>query len=224
MKISKRNVPLIMVGVLLPVIVYADAAVPNPKLMFENSNIVGIDNAVNAYSVPISNSKGVISYYDLAIDFTPNANGSVPTTANVTFVPSPVVSAKSVVAGNYNDTPATGTCTVTNAALQIGRTESLFNCTDDYGNSLAITVVNGAINTGHPFYQQLHYAGIDKRTDQADYYWGMHTGGGGYNLGGCKSFANSAIVGVQQIGSTIMLSAFDPNAGNFNCTGRIAHN
>jgi len=94
MKISKRNVPLIMVGVLLPVIVYADAAVPNPKLMFENSNIVGIDNAVNAYSVPISNSKGVISYYDLAIDFTPNANGSVPTTANVTFVPSPVVSAK----------------------------------------------------------------------------------------------------------------------------------
>lgn len=194
-----------------------------PKLMFDKSNLVGIDNAVKAYGVPVTNAGGVVIYYDLTIGFTPAGDGNVPTTAKVTAARSPVVSTRGIVAGQYNDAPGfNASCTVTNYAPQTGRTQSFVICLDDAGRRLDITLVNGAVNTGHPYYAQLHNAGIDRRTDVANYIWGIPTLPS-YNgqLGGCGYFDRiSHVVGAQQVGTMLRLSLFDPS-GNFACTGGL---
>lgn len=200
----------------------AVAAVPNPKIMFERSSLVGIDNAIIAYGVPISVSDKVINCYDVTVAFTATGNGSVPTTAKVSGVPCPVVSPRGIVAGAYTDAPAyKASCLVTNYALQIGRTEAIIKCTEDYGYHTEITLVNGAIDKDHPFYANLVAAKIDKRTDTANFVWGLVTVAGGVsNLGGCGSFAQGRPVGAQQVGNEIRLWLFD-TGGNIVCIGGI---
>lgn len=198
----------------------AAAAVPDPKLMFERSSVVGNDNAINAYGVPISNASGVIKYYDVTVTFTATGNGSVPTMATVTGVPSPIVGATSIVAGNYKAASAyKASCAVTNNALQTGgRTQSLLKCTDDNLQYVEITLVNGAVDGNHPFYTNLQSVGIDKRADKGNYIWGLVTAPPGWHsLGGC-SFMQGNAIGAQQVGKELRLSIFPAYSG-FKCTG-----
>ncbi len=135
-----------------------------------------------------------------------------------------MVSPRGIVAGQYNDAPAfSGSCTIVNYALQTGRTQSILECVEDNrGYHLGITLVNGAVNTGHPYYAQLHSAGIDKHIDVRNYIWGITTVGSSQNsLGGCGHFGSSSRpIGAQQVGNALRLTLFN-NDGTFACTGQM---
>ena len=198
------------------------AAVPNPKLMFERSNVVGIDNVVNAYSVPVTDSSGTVKYWDITITFTPDPDGVVPASATVTKIPSPIVTSRPVVQGNYIAVTPKGKCTVTNYALQSGRKESLFQCIDDNGYSFQMAVLTGAVNSTHPYYAQLSYAKIDKRPDVKNYFWGIVTNQhfSVSFLSGCGYVVGGFPVGAQQVGTQLVLSLFGTN-GSFVCTSTM---
>jgi hypothetical protein len=81
----------------------AVASIPaNPKVMFERSNIVGTDNTINAYNVPVTSSNGTVIYYDLAISLTALGSGTPSKSASVAYVKSPVVKQGGIVAGTYS--------------------------------------------------------------------------------------------------------------------------
>ncbi len=186
----------------------AAVAVPNPKLMFERSTVLGTDNTVNAYGVPVTNSTGTIQYFDLVVSFTAATNGTPPTTATVTAVPSPKATTRGIIPGNYNTKPLyAGICKVTKFALQSGRTQSQSDCVSDNGYPLQVEVVTGKIDTTHPYYAQLHAAGIDLRGDVGNYDWGVVTNGS-YSLGNCGYYSTNRLVGAQQNGNDIVLSLF----------------
>lgn len=210
-----ENDPLI--GVTVPAV--RTKAVADPKIMFERSSVVGIDNAVNAYNVPVSDPSGIVSCYDLVISLAPTSTGLPPTKATVSSVACPVAQSGGIVAGTYTDAPYTGSCVVSNFVLQDGRTESLFKCVSDSGYDLQITVVSGTVDPMHPYYAQLSAAGIDQRPDVNNYIWGVTTALEAYpsdRLGNCSGFVVNQPVGAQQAGNSIMLSTFS-KAGVFYC-------
>lgn len=197
------------------------AAAANPKLMFGRASIIGIDNDISVFGVPISNSSGKIVLYDLVISFTPNSNGAPPKKAAVTAVRSPLVSSRAVVAGSYDARPSDATCTVTNLALASGRTQTQLKCDADgeQVQNVELSVVTGAVDSSHPYFPSLKEAAVDKRPDVGNYFWGQVTVGSG-KISGCSiqngRTANGTVVGAQQSGNQILLTFLATN-GNFVC-------
>ncbi|MGQ0618572.1 MAG: hypothetical protein ACT4QA_01440 [Panacagrimonas sp.] len=201
-------------------------AAANPKLMFSRGTVLGVDNNVHAFTVPVTNSSGQVVNYDLVIELTPATNGIPPTSARVTAVRSPTVVTGALVAGTYNDRPLDATCNVTNVALPSGRTQTLIKCNPDgTAVNVELTVVTGAVDGTHPYFTQLSGADIHQRPDVNNYFWGITTAGFGA-LGGCTfntpggGINTGQIVSAQRNGNRIVLGAYRTN-GFLDCAPAI---
>ncbi|CAK0776837.1 exported hypothetical protein [Gammaproteobacteria bacterium] len=190
------------------------------EILFQGTRLIGQRNAIEVQTLPVADSNGNIKYYDVGIIFTPNANGSMPTSATVSATPSQGI----VLPGKYAAiSPSTGVCTVTNIVLANARTESMFSCVSDQGNTFEIAVETGAVNSKHTFWRNLHNSNvsINARSDVRDYSWGVIAGSNatsGDTLSGCGSFrlAVPNIIGAQVVGTQLLLSLFD-GYGDFVC-------
>lgn len=191
---------------------------PNPRIMLEKSQSYALDNKVRAFRVPVTNSAGVVKYYDVTVTLGVNTAGVVSPTATVLATPSPNVPTGVVVPGTYRATDGT-TCVVTNFTLTNGRIQSFFSCLDN-GVATAphqLSVATGPISAGHPYLTQLVAAGIHTHPDVNTYTWGLTTNGTFY-VGTCRGFSGYP-VGAKTNGSQLILSIFYYVApGNFMCS------
>ncbi len=194
------------------------AAQTNPRIMLEKSASYSLDNKVRAFKVPVTDSNGVIKYYDITVTLGVSTTGIVNSTAAVTATASPSVTTGVIVPGTYKASDGT-TCTVNNITLQNGRIESFFSCLDN-GNGAAhqLAVVTGSVSTGHPFLDALVAAGIDVRPGVTAYTWGLTTNGT-FSVGTCGNFGQDWPVGAQTDGSHLTLSIFNYyKPGAFRCS------
>lgn len=197
----------------------------NPSVMFNKASVVGLANRIYTDSVPVTDADGNVKYWDITIDFTPDANGNIVPTATVTAEPSPQVR-KVPKAGRYtipngNISSYTDRCDVTTAALANGRTLASFACFNDYNNySFELSAVTGKVNASHPYYVQLQAAGIDKRGDVNNYIWGVATSRNSSYLGECGTYDVNDPIALQQVNNTIVITLF-AKTGAFTCTSTL---
>ncbi len=176
-----------------------------PAIMLEKSASYALSDTVRAFSVPTIDSTGKIKYFDVIIDLNVNTGGIISSTANVLATPSPVITTKILVPGNYKVTGSTDTCKVNNIKLTNGRTQSFIKCTRGTAVN-ELSVANGAISAGHPFYAELIAKKANLYTDVATQTWGL-TDGSGFYIGSCYYYAGYAI-GAKTDGSQIVLSTY----------------
>ncbi|MGQ0618498.1 MAG: hypothetical protein ACT4QA_01055 [Panacagrimonas sp.] len=230
---KRMNLPLqtlllavaLMLGALAP-LAEVQAQATEPGALFQHGTIYGIGNQIYAYRVPVRLANGRIAYQDFVIDIAKNANGRLLPRASVVIEPSPRVDTRAAVPGRYR-TVQGGTCVVDNFVLANARTQTRLQCVtdsddaDEPGKPLTINVATGVIGPGHPYEANLKDAEIDQRPDVDNFFWGLvtlPTNSQFDTLGGCRNFDVLRYpVGLQQVGSTIMLSVFG-TSGDFACS------
>ncbi|MBS0448354.1 MAG: hypothetical protein JSR59_20705 [Proteobacteria bacterium] len=196
------------------------AAVPalapaaTPTMYIERAQTQASGNQVRSFSVPVTNTNGLVRYWDVTIDLNALDNGAIGPNAAVTATASP----KKVVTnlftpGNYVD-PLGNTCTVMVGTMPSGRQETSLSCKAGTGTSVwNATWDNGDI-AGNPYELQLRNAGIDQIPGYNNYAWGID-GLTTYPFAGC--FATNYIVGARQVGSQIIVTNY--GAGNVSLCG-----
>jgi hypothetical protein len=181
-------------------------AQPNPRIMLEKSQSHALDNKVRAFRVPITNSAGVVKYYDVTVTLGVNTLGVPSTTAVVQATLSPPIGATGVIPpGTYVATDGTR-CVVTNFTLTNGRIQSFFACNEG-GRLHQLSLATGLISAGHPYQTQLVAAGIHTHPDVNTYTWGL-TGNGYFGVGTCGNYYDGWPVGAKTNGSQLILSIF----------------
>jgi hypothetical protein len=192
----------------------------NPRIMLEKSQSYALDNKVRAFRVPVTNSAGVVTYYDVTVTLGVSTTGVVIPTATVTATRSPSVTTGVVPPGTYRAADGT-TCRVTNLTLTNGRIQSFFSCFEDglASQPFELSVANGPISTGHPYLTQLVKAGIHTHPDVNTYTWGLVTNGGARKVVNCGYLYTGRPVGIKTNGSQLIVSLFTQSApGTFLCS------
>ncbi len=191
----------------------------NPRIMLEKSQSYAVDKTVRAFQVPVTDSAGVVKYYDITVTLGVSTTGIVSSSATVAATPSPSVTSGVIVPGTY--VAADGTkCVVTNVTLTNGRIQSFFSCLDNGVTTAAqqLSVATGPVSAGHPFLDLLVIAGIDVRPDTSTYSWGLTTNGV-FSVGNVGSYGPRWPVGAKTNGNQLILSIFSyAKPGNFACS------
>ncbi len=192
-------------------------AQPNPRIMLEKSQSHALDNKVRAFRVPVTNSAGVVTYYDVTVTLGVSTTGVVSPTAAVTATRSPSVTTGVIVPGTYVATGGATRCVVTNMTLTNGRIQSFFAC-NDAGRLHQLSLATGLISAGHPYRTELVAAGIHTRPDVNTYTWGLITNGY-FSVGTCgdPNYGIGLPVGAKTNGSQLILSFFNFAPGQFLC-------
>lgn len=200
-----------LAGMLVPSLVSAQAT--TPKVLLEKSATFALDKQYKSYRVPTISSNGSIKYYDVTVTLTVAADGKIGTSAAVVSALSPNVTIATVPPGSYKS-PAGTTCRNANVQLSNGRTQSSLSCTDSNGTH-QISVANGSVVAGHPYFPQLQKAGIDTLADANTSAWGIvnNNSPNFTSIDNCSSFGVGNVVSVKTNGSEIIVSAF--GSGNF---------
>jgi hypothetical protein len=201
---------------LLPSVAAAQA---NPRMMLEKSQSYALDNNVRAFQVPVTDSAGVVKFYDITVTLGVSATGVPISTASVTATRSPAVSTGVIVPGTYLATDGTR-CVVTNITLTNGRIQSFFSCLDNGVSTLPhqLSVATGPVSAGHPFLDALLAAGINLRPDVNTYTWGLTTNGT-FSVGTCGNFGPGWPIGAKTNGNQLILSVFNYfKPGAFRCS------
>jgi hypothetical protein len=187
--------------------------------MLEKSTSYALDNKVRAFRVPVTDSNGVVKYYDLTIYLGVGSLGTINPAATAVATPSPSITTGVIVPGTYKAADGT-TCVVTNITLPNGRIQSFFSCLDN-GLTTAphqLSVATGPVTAGHPFLPTLVAAGIDVLSNVTDYTWGVTTNGT-FTVGTCGNFPLGYPVGAQTNGSQLIVSIFNYfKPGAFRCS------
>jgi hypothetical protein len=136
----------------------------NPRILLEKSASYALDNKMRAFRAPVTNSAGVVKYYDVTVTLGVNTNGVVMPSASVAATPSlPIPSTGVIPPGTYKASDG-DTCTVTNIVLTNGRIQSFFSCKDG-ARVFELSLATGPVSAGHPFLDALLAAGINARPD-----------------------------------------------------------
>lgn len=183
-------------------------AQPNPRIMLEKSQSYVLDNKVRAFRVPVTNSAGVVKYYDVTVTLGVGTTGVVSPTATVAATLSPTPPTTGVIVpGTYRATDGLTTCVVTNFTLTNGRIQSFFSCLRG-GTPHQLSLATGLISAGHPYQTELVAARIHTHPDVNTYTWGLTTHGY-FNVGTCAVYGPGYPVGVKTNGSQLILSIFN---------------
>ncbi|MEQ1544670.1 hypothetical protein [Methyloglobulus sp.] len=210
---TKKIVAIVlMAGAILPAL--AQAAIP--AIMLEKSASYALRDTVRAFSVPTTDSTGKVRYFDVIIDLNVNAGGIISSTANVLATPSPVITTKVIVPGNYKVTGSTDTCKVNNITLTNGRVQSFFKCTRGTAVN-ELSVANGTISAGHPYFAELTAKKANLYSDVATQTWGL-TNGITFAIGSCSYYYASYAVGAKTDGSQIVLSTYSRGVAPYTYT------
>lgn len=216
---ARKNYCLPMILPLLAILLPSVAAGQvNPRIMLEKSQSHALDNKVRAFRAPVTNSAGVVTYYDVTVTLGVSTTGIVNPTAAVTATRSPSVTTGVVAPGTYRAADGTR-CVVTNFTLTNGRIQSFFSCFDDGVDAFELSVATGPISAGHPYLTQLFNAGIHTHPDVNTYTWGLVTNGGYRTIVNCGYLHTGRPVGVKTNGSQLIVSLFNSSApGAFLCS------
>jgi hypothetical protein len=188
----------------------------NPRIMLEKSASYELDNKVRAFRVPVTNSAGVVTYFDITVTLGVSTTGVVSPTAAVIATKSLEVTTRVIPPGTYVATDGTR-CVVTNFTLTNGRIQSFFSCNDG-GRLHQLSLATGLISAGHPYLTQLVAAGIHTHPDVNTYTWGLTTNGT-FGVGTCGNYGDGYPVGAKTNGSQLILSIFNYWApGAFQCS------
>ncbi|NOT55024.1 MAG: hypothetical protein HOP18_10495 [Deltaproteobacteria bacterium] len=207
---------IMFLSTLIPSVALGQA---NPRIMLEKSQSHALDNKVRAFRVPVTNSTGVVTYYDVTVTLGVGTTGVVSPTAAVTATRSLSVTTGVIPPGTYVATDGTR-CVVTNFTLTNGRIQSFFSCNDNGagGAPHQLSIATGLVSAGHPFLTDLIEAGIHVRPDVNTYTWGLTTNGA-LNIGTCNGFSTGYPIGAKTNGNQLILSLFYQSApSGFYCS------
>jgi hypothetical protein len=190
---------------------FALAALAAPSLVLAATPAAFLERAQNqssaaqyrSFSVPVTGPTGQVKYFDVTVDLTVQADGTLGPTANVTSVPSPKkVKTNLFVGGAYKD-PLGASCTVDPNWLPTGRQETAVTCTSGAFGTWQATWQNGDID-GNSNSTQLIAAGIDKINWQG-FAWGLVLQSpGGYD----RCLFTDGILGARQDGALIVIGYY----------------
>lgn len=205
-----------VLSIFLPSMALAQA---HPRIMLEKSASYELDNKVRAFRVPVTNSAGVVKYFDITVTLDVSPMGVVSPTAEVTVTRSIEPTTGVIAPGTYKATDGT-LCKVTNLALTNGRIQSFFACLDNgvVSDPHELSLASGRISAGHPFLTELTAAEINTHPDVGTYTWGL-SGNGYFDVGTCGYYPNGYPVGAKTNGNLLILSIFHYGApGNLQCS------
>ena len=186
---------------------------------FQYATLTGSGNTITATMLPVVTSTG-ISYFNVVVEFDVAANGTLtvaPGYPTVAKAPRPLIG--NFLAGSYVGPATDSSYDITVAGPGVttaGATEwSLATAT---GASCSTTptsatwyVFGGAMKS-HPLYTRLKAAGITTATYQAYAGWGTT----GAQCTSSNGWETDVLIGVSQIGNTLMITSFSNNNGDVN--------
>jgi hypothetical protein len=180
----------------------AHAQTTPQSAFLERGQVLASGNQVKTFRLPTTDANNKVTYWDVTIDLTVDANGKPAADAVVTSVKSPKFSGSDFVAGTYKDTFG-NLCRFTTAILDGGRQEVAFNC-----SFLTGSVVNGPIE-GHPFELDLTAAKIGDIPGYRNYSWGLVGYSNSSFNWGC--FGTNEVISARQIANQIVITNYGSN-------------
>jgi len=185
----------------------AHAQTSTPTAQFQYSAITGSNSVINATRVPVTDSSGKVSYWDVTINFTVSADG-VPSTASGSLQPSKALKVSSFQPGTYKlSTDPNFAVVLSGPGIGVAGTTvwSISSAGDLCGAPSSSEWWTGPI-VDNPLATRITTAKISSK----DYSYGSV----GTN-GNCWPFYNQRdLIGASQVAGTLTISDFTDIGGN----------
>jgi hypothetical protein len=181
----------------------ASASAATPAAQLHNAFLINAQDArLNLNRVPVTDSNGVVKYFDIALGFNVAANGTLSINPSLTkFTPSPNLITGAFKPGRYSNTIAGQWCVYhLGSPAPVGGSRTAGSLTSEGSSdcALAIDWVTGPVQ-GHPDQARLQQAGITTNA----YSWGtLGTVGDDFTYLGWRS---GHLVGVVQTGNSFVV-------------------
>jgi len=174
-------------------------AAATPTAFFEDASIIGVGKTITVSRVPVTNSAGVVTYYDVGIAFSVNAGGQIALTAAPTVVKSVSLITSNFFAGEYVSL-ASGPISLSGPGVGPGGQTawSIAATTTVCTQPASATWYTGTI-AANPEAARLQKAGVTL----TQYSYGI------IGIGGCGPlWSQGGLIGAQQIQNTLTLVTF----------------
>jgi hypothetical protein len=188
---------------LLAMLLFTMKAPAQPRALFQMGTPQGLNNQLGVTRVPVVDSRGTVTYYDITLVFAVDATGKITLNSGATkIIASPNIAVGSFTPGTYRGGPddcdhVVGAPGIVGGGRVSGSLASTTNCY----SILSASWVSGSIS-GHPNEAALRAAGI---TFQG-YSWGI-VGEVGQNWE-IDGWAAGDIIGVIQSGRQLVIHNF----------------